>query len=59
MSLLFKPFTMGERQLANRIAMAPLTRSRNPDGVPNDLNALYYSQRADAGLIVTEGTPRE
>ncbi|MEM5275407.1 alkene reductase [Cupriavidus taiwanensis] len=56
MSLLFKPFTLGERQLANRIAMAPLTRSRNPDGVPNDLNALYYSQRADAGLIVTEGT---
>ena len=43
MSVLFKPFTMAERQLANRIAMAPLTRSRNPDGVPNDLNALYFA----------------
>lgn len=57
MSKLFSPFIMGSRHLANRIAMAPMTRSRNPDGIPGDLNALYYSQRADAGLIVTEGTP--
>lgn len=56
MTQLFKPFAMGDRKLTNRIAMAPMTRSRNPDGVPNELNALYYSQRADAGLIVTEGT---
>ncbi len=57
MSTLFEPFAMGGRKLANRIAMAPMTRSRNPDGVPNDLNAFYYGQRADAGLIITEGTP--
>ena len=57
MSKLFEPFAMGGRKLTNRIAMAPLTRSRNPDGVPNDLNAVYYGQRADAGLIITEGTP--
>ncbi|MGM4921329.1 alkene reductase [Tardiphaga sp. 804_B3_N1_9] len=57
MSNLFEPFAMGGRQLGNRIAMAPMTRSRNPDGVPNDLNAVYYGQRADAGLIITEGTP--
>ncbi|NEU98632.1 alkene reductase [Bradyrhizobium uaiense] len=57
MSKLFEPFAMSGRKLANRIAMAPMTRSRNPDGVPNDLNVVYYSQRADAGLIITEGTP--
>lgn len=57
MSTLFEPFAMGGHKLANRIAMAPMTRSRNPDGVPNDLNALYYAQRADAGLLITEGTP--
>ncbi|PTQ07440.1 alkene reductase [Sphingomonas oleivorans] len=57
MSKLFEPFSLGDRILPNRIAMAPMTRSRNPDGVPNDLTALYYRQRAGAGLIVTEGTP--
>lgn len=36
--------------------MAPLSRGRAaPDGVPTALNALYYSQRAGAGLIVAEG----
>ncbi|MCO5961100.1 alkene reductase [Sinorhizobium meliloti] len=57
MSKLFEPLERGGLALRNRIAMAPMTRSRNPDGVPNDLNALYYAQRADAGLIITEGTP--
>jgi 2,4-dienoyl-CoA reductase-like NADH-dependent reductase (Old Yellow Enzyme family) len=37
--------------------MAPMTRARNPDGIPNALNVLYHSQRASAGPIVTEGTP--
>jgi N-ethylmaleimide reductase len=36
--------------------MAPMTRSRALGNVPNALMAKYYSQRADAGLIVTEGT---
>lgn len=57
MSKLFEPYALGQLHLRNRIAMAPMTRARNPDGVPNDLNALYYRQRASAGLIVTEGTP--
>lgn len=35
--------------------MAPMTRARNPDGIPNAMNALYYQQRATAGLIITEG----
>ena len=45
-------------QLKNRIAMAPMTRSRanNPDNAPtDDLHGLYYEQRASAGLIITEG----
>lgn len=57
MSDLFEPFTLGRRRLANRIAMAPLTRSRaRPGNVPSELAIAYYAQRADAGLIVTEGT---
>lgn len=57
MSKLFEPFAMRGHTLSNRIAMAPMTRSRNPDGIANDLTAQYYRQRAGAGLIVTEGTP--
>lgn len=43
----------------NRIAMAPMTRSRTdqPGDVPNDMMATYYRQRASAGLIITEGAP--
>jgi N-ethylmaleimide reductase len=53
---LFTPTTLGKLQLKNRIVMAPLTRSRAIGNVPNDLMAKYYSMRADAGLIITEGT---
>ena len=53
---LFSSVRLGDLTLANRIAMAPMTRNRSPDGVPTDLNALYYGQRASAGLIITEGT---
>jgi N-ethylmaleimide reductase len=53
---LFTPTTLGKLQLKNRVVMAPLTRSRATDNVPNELMATYYSQRAAAGLIITEGT---
>jgi N-ethylmaleimide reductase len=54
---LFEPVRLGSYRLANRIVMAPLTRSRaGEDGVPTPLMAEYYSQRASAGLIVAEGT---
>jgi len=53
---IFEPVTIGSLQLKNRIAMAPMTRARNVDGIPNENNALYYAQRAGAGLIITEGT---
>lgn len=54
---LFQPFDLGELRLANRVVMAPLTRSRAAPGlVPSPLAPLYYSQRASAGLIVAEAT---
>ena len=39
--------------------MAPMTRSRTsqPGDIPNEMMAIYYGQRASAGLIVAEGTP--
>ena len=54
---LFQPYTLGPLQLANRIVMAPLTRNRAGAGlVPSEHAATYYSQRAPAGLIITEAT---
>lgn len=52
------PLTIGELTLRNRFVMAPMTRDRaGPGFVPTEMNALYYAQRASAGLIITEGTP--
>jgi 2,4-dienoyl-CoA reductase-like NADH-dependent reductase (Old Yellow Enzyme family) len=53
---IFEPAHIGTLQLKNRISMAPMTRARNADGIPNEQNALYYAQRSGAGLIITEGT---
>ena len=55
---LLQPYRMGEFHPANRVVMAPLTRCRatNPDLLPTDLHVRYYTQRASAGLIITEGT---
>ncbi|MBI5538348.1 MAG: alkene reductase [Deltaproteobacteria bacterium] len=53
---IFAPVTVGKMTLKNRTVMAPMTRSRAEGNVPNVLMAEYYSQRASAGLIVTEGT---
>jgi N-ethylmaleimide reductase len=54
---LLNPVTVGATQAANRIFMAPLTRSRaDSDGTPSDLSAQYYAQRAAAGLIISEAT---
>lgn len=55
-SKLFAPIEVNNIQLKNRIAMAPMTRSRAIGNVPNELIAEYYRQRAGAGLIITEGT---
>lgn len=54
---LFDPVQVGDYRLANRIVMAPLTRSRaHVDGTANTLMTEYYAQRASAGLIIAEGT---
>ncbi|OHV08948.1 alkene reductase [Kushneria phosphatilytica] len=57
MSTLFEPYDLAGIQLDNRIIMAPMTRSRAPNDIPNEMGALYYRQRASAGLIISEGTP--
>jgi 2,4-dienoyl-CoA reductase-like NADH-dependent reductase (Old Yellow Enzyme family) len=58
MPTLFDPLKVGALQLPNRIIMAPLTRSRaTPDTrVPTPLQVEYYTQRASAGLIISEAT---
>nr|WP_294980207.1 alkene reductase [uncultured Pseudomonas sp.] len=57
MTTLFDPIVIGDLELPNRIIMAPLTRCRADEGrVPNALMAEYYTQRADAGLILSEAT---
>ncbi|RQO36582.1 alkene reductase [Herminiimonas sp. KBW02] len=57
-SHLFTPVKVGDLTLANRVIMAPLTRSRAIGGgrVPNELMVEYYVQRASAGLILSEAT---
>ena len=55
MSTLFDFLTVGPYNLRNRIIMAPMTRSRADDaGVQPDISVTYYTQRSDAGLIITE-----
>ena len=57
MTTLFDPVQLGELSLPNRIIMSPLTRCRASEGrVPNALMTEYYSQRATAGLIISEAT---
>ena len=56
---LLTPVHLGSLHLPNRVVMAPLTRMRAhmPGNIPWELNAEYYRQRADAGLIISEATP--
>lgn len=60
MTTLFDPIQLGSIALANRIVMAPLTRNRAPQQLPNALMREYYRQRGNpatgAGLIITEAT---
>lgn len=56
MTTAFDPLDLAGTPLANRIALAPMTRSRAGEGgVPTELTAEYYAQRASAGLVITEG----
>ncbi len=57
MPSLFDPITLGAVDAPNRIIMAPLTRGRaDKDAVPSDIMVEYYTQRASAGLIISEAT---
>ena len=54
---LWNPVNLGKLELPHRLAMAPMTRDRStPEGMPTELNAEYYAQRASHALIITEGT---
>src|ERR1700679_3818436 len=57
-SALFRPLTIKNLTLPNRVVMAPMTRSKSPGGIPGPEVAAYYRRRAEGGtgLIVTEGT---
>lgn len=56
--VLFRPFRIGSLELANRIVMAPMTRSLAPAGIPGPAHAAYYRRRSEGGvgLILSEGT---
>jgi len=56
MSILYSKADLGLMTLRNHLVMAPMTRNRATDNIPNDLMLTYYKQRATAGLIITEGT---
>jgi len=54
---IFSKYKFGDLELSNRMVMAPMTRCRAiEDDVPNPLAVTYYTQRASAGLIITEGS---
>ena len=54
--MVLSPYNKGGLHLKNHLVMAPMTRSRAIDNIPNELMAQYYAQRSGAGLIITEGT---
>ncbi|XAR51046.1 12-oxophytodienoate reductase [Bertholletia excelsa] len=54
---LFSPYKMGKFSLSHRVVLAPMTRCRALNGVPNQALAEYYAQRSTAGgFLITEGT---
>ncbi len=55
-TMIFTSYALGGQTLKSRIVMAPMTRSRAINNIPNALIAEFYAQRASAGLIITEGT---
>ncbi|WP_431081730.1 alkene reductase [Pseudomonas thivervalensis] len=57
MNKLFTPYDLSGVELKNRVVMAPMTRTRTLNNVPNEFTVEYYAQRASAGLLITEGLP--
>lgn len=56
MNIILSRYSKKDLNFKNHLVMAPMTRSRAIDNIPNELMAQYYGQRSGAGLIVTEGT---
>lgn len=56
---LLETFRMGDLTLKNRVVVPPMTRSRAnmPGHIPSEMMVKYYADRADAGLIISEGVP--
>ena len=55
---LFNEYRLGALVLRNRMVMAPMTRNRaTPEGEVSDMMVTHYTQRASAGLMITESTP--
>ncbi|KAK3438740.1 hypothetical protein EUGRSUZ_C03539 [Eucalyptus grandis] len=58
MTDLFSPYKMGKFNLSHRVVLAPLTRSRALNGLPQPALAEYYGQRStEGGLLISEATP--
>ena len=53
---IFSKYSLGNLELKNRIVLAPMTRSRAINNIPNEMMSKYYAMRANAGLLITEGT---
>lgn len=54
---LLTPYKMGKFNLSHRVVMAPLTRNRSYNNMPQPHAILYYSQRAtNGGFLITEAT---
>ncbi|XP_024172882.1 12-oxophytodienoate reductase 3 [Rosa chinensis] len=54
---LFSPYKMGRLNLSHRVVLAPLTRCRAPNEIPQPAMIEYYSQRSTpGGLLITEAT---
>ncbi|MDD1698132.1 MAG: alkene reductase, partial [Methanoregula sp.] len=57
MMSLLSSYKLGDLTFHNRMVMAPMTRCRAIEGnIPGPLAVTYYTQRASAGLIITEGS---
>ncbi len=53
---LLSPLVTGSITLNNRVVMAPMSRRRAENGIPNSSTELYFAQRAGAGLMITDNT---
>ncbi len=53
---MFRPFRLGELELANRVVLSPMDTYRASGGMPNDFHLVHLGGKAlgGAGLVMTE-----